>query len=307
MKIFNLKKVWRGFNGNIYFEPIHLQNIFSSSTNSLTTNLNDEQAIPIIRTNQPALPDIYENRPNLKLLNKVHSRPNSVNSKNVNEIFRDNNNNSNKNSTIKNKEQEGETAEIETEAAADSGRFYFSTYNKEEPAANELVNTDLATMTHSSLNAFLNARKNLFVKQTYPFNPFGNDKLDFQPPATDFILTTTNQSKKLGFNDSKQQQQPILPNLSAVKRNNIPLKGLAFREAKSRINYSAISLDNLGNEYDNHFNSKSETTAAASIAYYTYQNSKTLPEEYFRNFNLNTSTVINTNTFIRDAEMVSII
>jgi hypothetical protein len=71
--------------------------------------------------------------------------------------------------------------------------------------------------------------------------------------------------------------------------------GLAFREAKSRINYSAHQSDHHQNHQINpsqaDINQHLKSEAAASIAYYTYQNSKTLPEEYFRSFNINQNTI----------------
>ena len=249
-----------------------MQNISTGSIGS-STDLNQHSNEQILTINRPILPDIYENRPNLRILNKISSkRSNSFNSKNVIESTKDCN-------TIVNSEQDR------------PHEFYFSTYKDEQ----DVSNIDLgAAMSHSSMNAFINARKPLFIKQAYPLNPFNNDKLDFQPPVNEFILTSNNQCKKLGLD-----KQPILPNLNAVKRHNIPLKGLAFREAKTRIHYST-SIDNVGNEWSPPV--KSDTTAAASIAYYTYQNSKTLPEEYFRNFNINTNTIVHNSSFMKDAE-----
>lgn len=204
-------------------------------------------------------------------MQKVENRPNSVNSKN--HVIDVPNNNINQSTIDLDGENRGEGEE----------NYFFSTYN----------NTDITTngedgMTNPSMNAFMNPRR--FMKPAYPFSVNNESKLEFNPPNSEFVLTTSNQIKKR-VSSAELQKQAILPNLNAVRRHNIPLKGLAFREAKCRINYTN-STDTFTNT-DISQNKKSE--ANASIAYYTYQNSKTLPEEYFRNFNINPNTIINTS------------
>ena len=88
-------------------------------------------------------------------------------------------------------------------------------------------------MTNSSFNAFMHARTKTFISQKNsgfgpPASSCNECKLDFNPPNTnnEFILTTTNQyhlQQKKQLNDTNRQA--ILPNLNAVRRHNIPLKG----------------------------------------------------------------------------------
>lgn len=262
-------KVWRGFNGNIYFEPIQLQS--QAATDSKE---------PLTPTHQDPLPDIYENRPELKYANQIENRPNSLLSKDVTE----------KEHTIGNITEFDDQLTDLDDQRTEANKYFFSTYK------DEFSHTDINGMTNSSISAFINARKNNYMKSSYPMSTYNESKLDFNPPNNDFILTTTTQQKKMS-GSAEKDKQAILPNLNAVKRNNIPLKGLAFREAKSRINFSSIN-DNSTNDISQHF----KTEASASLAYYTYQNSKTLPEEYFRNFNINTNTIIN-SSFIEDTKI----
>ncbi len=274
-KIFD--KVWRGFNGNIYFEPIQLQKQprEPSSSVELVEDLANHQKL--------TLPQIKGNNKDAryaKLMQKVENRPNSVNSKNVTELMND----------TQNHFKENFNTELDEQNREDAEKFFFSTYNTEN-----LANID-DIMTNPSMNAFMNQRK--FLKPMYPFSINNESKFDFNPPNSEFILTSTNQMKK-GSGSAEPHKQAILPNLNAVRRNNIPLKGLAFREAKSRISFQN-SADHLSS-IDISQNKKSE---AATLAYYTYQNSKTLPEEYFRNFNINRNTIINTS-FIDDASKLA--
>lgn len=173
---------------------------------SLATNDLSEK-----RISEHTLPDIYEKRPELK--NKLENQGNLFNSKDVTQINQ---------LAIQNT--------LESDEAGDENKYLFSTFKDYDNV--ELTND----MTNSSLNAFLHARKNPFVSQkTSAFGPpastYNDCKLDFNPPNTntDFVLTTSNQYSLQpkrpipAFNDTNKHA--ILPNLNAVRRHNIPLKG----------------------------------------------------------------------------------
>jgi len=219
-----------------------------------------------------------------KLMQKVENRPNSVNSKNVTEPMNDTHAN------LK-EDLKGELDEYQNNRE-DAEKYFFSTYNTEN-----LTNVE-DVMTNPSMNAFMNQRK--FLKPSYPLSINNESKLDFNPPNSEFILTSTNQMKK-GCGSAELHKQAILPNLNAVRRHNIPLKGLAFREAKSRINFQHSADHHTNSDISQ---SKRPEAATAALAYYTYQNSKTLPEEYFRNFNINQNTIINTS-YVEDASKMA--
>lgn len=161
--------------------------------------------------NQDPLPDIYENRPELKYANQIENRPNSLLSKDVTE----------KEHTIENitefDDQQTDLDDQRTEA----NKYFYSTYK------DSFIHTDINGMTNSSISAFINARKNTYMKNTYPVSTYNDSKLDFNPPSNEFILSTTNQQKKM-TGSAEKDKQAILPNLNAVKRNNIPLKGFYF-------------------------------------------------------------------------------
>jgi hypothetical protein len=48
---------------------------------------------------------------------------------------------------------------------------------------------------------------------------------------------------------STENQNKILPNLAAVKRNNVPLRGLAFKEVKQRI-HAAMAAQHAKEKLD---------------------------------------------------------
>lgn len=79
-------------------------------------------------------------------------------------------------------------------------------------------------MAGSSMNAFMNSRK-FINKPNYQQNNMNDSKLDFNPPNTEMMLTTSNNFKKR-IGSAENQKQAILPNLNAVRRHNIPLKGI---------------------------------------------------------------------------------
>jgi len=77
---------------------------------------------------------------------------------------------------------------------------------------------------------------------------------------------------------STENQNKILPNLAAVKRNNVPLRGLAFKEVKQRIHTAESSNENFNLEQNN----KQQTLDPNGINYGEHYNKKATPEELFR-------------------------
>ena len=144
----------------------------------------------------------------MKYANQIENRPNSLLSKDVTE----------KEHTIGNITEFDDQLTDLDDQRTEANKYFFSTYK------DEFSHTDINGMTNSSISAFINARKNNYMKSSYPMSTYNESKLDFNPPNNDFILTTTTQQKKMS-GSAEKDKQAILPNLNAVKRNNIPLKG----------------------------------------------------------------------------------
>jgi len=90
---------------------------------------------------------------------------------------------------------------------------------------------------------------------------------------------TQREHAKLRINTENPNR--ILPNLNAVKRHNVPLRGLAFREAKYRI---GSSNENENEKVQDTTITTQSTNIGVSYGDY-FQNKKSTPEEIFRNSN----------------------
>ena len=92
---------------------------------------------------------------------------------------------------------------------------------------------------------------------------------------------------KLRINMTESVPNRILPNLAAVKRNNMPLRGLAYREAKNRIfPYDLVNEHPTTQQPVEHRAETLSTNNTNGINYGDfYYNKKATPEEIFRNTN----------------------
>ncbi|CAF1075097.1 unnamed protein product [Brachionus calyciflorus] len=180
-------KVWRGFNGNIYFEPIIYNAINGKDQSNKNHQADDVENISKLEVKKD---DTEESNDDLKLNNSsIEKEHSSDNFKNLN-LF----------PNIK----------------------------------------DFDAMSSSTLNGTKN-----FIKFSTNSTNFTKPKHNNSPNL--FVTKEMTFSGDLNLfkrNRSFSNTKSILPNLSAVKRNNSPLKGLAYREVKNRFSSDEFLLKN---------------------------------------------------------------
>lgn len=136
-------------------------------------------------------------------------------------------------------------------------------------------------MSSTSVNAARKQTKlnSLILKRNEPLNTTINSN------NTNSVNKYDHSKLRISINENPQR---ILPNLAAVKRHNAPLRGLAYREAKQRINSSNdFELDQFHPHPHQH--QAQPQPQPMPISNYDYfhskHNNKATPEELFRQTN----------------------
>jgi len=254
-------KVWRGFNGNIYFEPIQFQRVASTDkiarqeqTNHVLARIEDNPiphnpAAPI----RKAATSLKESDSRKKHHDYKYNRSKTdfnINSKSFAAISSTfvhqqaiNNSNQRTESTLTDNGDPEELIFI-TQHPIDSHREF-------EPVRHE------NTFNHSEYNLPKTAM---------------NDENNNKPTRTKTNVInqmlvkgdTSNNKLMPVFTHSRSKKAPIQPNTNAVSKGKLPLKGLAYKEAKSRIldaaggNANSFTATEIDDGYLEHLNKLSQ-------------------------------------------------
>lgn len=213
-------KVWRGFNGNIYFQPIQLS---QQQQINPTLSLQNEAPNSTEKLNESS------SKISKQISYKVNPPPIFLTNSSVLEDYSEN--------SSKNHQQP-----LPQQKKTDSPPPYLpSQINSVCNSANSL-----------GIRTNHNSQHNPTVIEVTIVNNANNIFLDYEDNMSHSTIKTTIRNNVNNLDTSKQR---ILPNLSAVKKQNVPLRGLGFKEAKQRIisNKSIIS-DNFADENSNTLN-----------------------------------------------------
>lgn len=218
-------KVWRGFNGNIYFEPI----VCNTLSRSLQFKTNSQQIEVICApdlTDQAKI-QLNENEKNLKVPETELSN--------------------NPQSSIKNRSLSPSifpilpntttTINVPTSAPKDIDAMSTSTVNGGKTFikfSNNSSSIKTKVASNNSPNMFTN--KDLINLKELTSN---NNNIN---------INNLNPNERFRKNTNAKQ---ILPNLNAVKKQNSPIRGLAYREVKSRIATNDPIQENTANKTHN--------------------------------------------------------